>query len=170
MTVLFEFAVFLPSFCIRYQTFCPFTLQSTFLTWHIRYQFTVVSITLTTGESESTTSMNTIVESTPHGDVFLELDRVQLRVCSQVLSIASKVWGVMFWSRFAEGQRIDQGKSLHHKLPEDYTEAITIIVRSSTIVISSTIQDQSRLSWRGWPLQVRYMTVLLQSHTGYLYV
>ena len=79
------------------------------------------------GEPESITSTSTVVEIAPHGDVFLGLDGIQLRVCSHVLSIASKVWRVMFGLQFAEGQPIHQGKPLHLKLPEDDAEAITTI-------------------------------------------
>ncbi|MCJ1473764.1 hypothetical protein MMC13_002415 [Lambiella insularis] len=60
-----------------------------------------------------------------NGDVYLILDGAQLRVYSQVLRCASKVWAAMFSPPFSEGTTISQGKPLYLPLPDDDTEAMT---------------------------------------------
>ena len=58
------------------------------------------------------------------GDVVLVLEGAELRVCSHVMSCASKVWRAMFGPHFVEGKTIRCGQSLHHPLPDDDTQAM----------------------------------------------
>ncbi|MCJ1396600.1 hypothetical protein MMC18_009491 [Xylographa bjoerkii] len=61
------------------------------------------------------------------GDVFLVLEGAELHVCSYVMSCAYKVWRAMFGPHFVEGRTIRCGQPLYLPLPEDDTQAMTVM-------------------------------------------
>ena len=63
----------------------------------------------------------------PDGDVFLELEKVEIRVCSKILATASKVFRAMFNSGFQEGLNLAKNETCRVPLPEDDTVAMHVL-------------------------------------------
>jgi hypothetical protein len=64
----------------------------------------------------------------PEGDVQIQLAGAKLKVSSKILGLASKVWNVMFSSKYAEGTKARSGEQpccIPH--PEDDMQAMTTI-------------------------------------------
>ena len=63
-----------------------------------------------------------LIEIDPIGDVYLVLDTIKLRVSSKALSLASKVFSVMFQPSFREGVTLAQHDTCEVPLPDDNEE------------------------------------------------
>ena len=57
----------------------------------------------------------------PEGDVYLQLENMELRVSSKILATASKVFNAMFKSNFQEGLTLAKGEICHIPLSDDPT-------------------------------------------------
>ena len=72
-----------------------------------------------------------LISVDPEGDVYLLLDHMELQVSSKALSLASKVFKVMFHGNFREGSTLAEDKTCRIPLPDDdpsILHALTILL------------------------------------------
>ena len=81
-----------------------------------------------TNESSAESSQDTrIIEVDKNGDVYLELPKLELRVSSKALSMASKVFNTMFNSSFREGLDLAANETCRIPLPDDDPGAMHVL-------------------------------------------
>ena len=85
---------------------------------------------LTVAPSDLNTQQLTVPETLrtvlvdPEGDVYLACENFEIRVSSRVLSLASKVFNVMFQTNFQEGLALEENETCSVPLPDDDSDAI----------------------------------------------
>ena len=74
-------------------------------------------VDLTTDEPKMPKTQRIAID--PEGNIYLQLENLELRVSSKVLATASKVFNAMFKSDFQEGLHLTKGEDCRIPLPDD---------------------------------------------------